>query len=477
MRKITFLAFLISPLLASAQIDFGSPSATARGGSVTSSAKDWEAIEINPANLGYSSNKKFTLTILNVGINLQDNQLTLNEIKNATYDSLTPANRQQMYNATTTPGGFNLNTNITWFALSFHIPKIGGLAISLTDKEYSHAFLATPFANVVDSGLQSAELGGGTTKYLGNSSYLNQLVQRFNGSVAGGYYYRELNIDYGRKLFAINIPSAIKGGASFENSEYLDYSKKNSDTIKNYLTFYGGIGFKPVFGLADMNSSITNGILTTNATYVSEVKTPKSLYSPLGDIFHSVGRGYGVDIGLSATYRNWKFGASAIDLGVINWQNNQIVSINIPDAMNNIISDSSYGLINKESIFKYLVQSGDGPNYTTQLPSKFRTGLSYQLTKGILLASDFVAPLNTVEGNIINPYVSLSTQINVFNYFDLGVGIATEKQFGYVVPAGVVLDFIGGSELFVGSNDVLAFIGNRDDHVISLNVGIRLIGF
>jgi hypothetical protein len=237
------------------------------------------------------------------------------------------------------------------------------------------------------------------------------------------------------------------------------------------------VEFKPVFGLADINSSITDGVLQTNAAYVSEVKTPKSLYSPIGDIFHAVGRGYGVDMGLSATYRNWKFGVSAIDLGVITWQNNQILSISVPSAMNQIITDSSEGLLNKESIFKYLVQPGNGPNYTTELPSKFRAGLSYQVSKGILLDGDFVAPLNNVAGNIINPYVAVSSQINVFNYFDLGIGIATEKQFGYIVPAGLVLNFISGSEIFVGSNDILAFIGNRNDHVISLNVGIKLFGF
>lgn len=73
MRKIIFLAFFISPVITLAQIDFGSPSATSRGGSVTAVSTDWEAIEINPSNLGWKSNPKFTMGLANIGINVQDN--------------------------------------------------------------------------------------------------------------------------------------------------------------------------------------------------------------------------------------------------------------------------------------------------------------------------------------------------------------------------------------------------------------------
>ena len=66
MKKFTPLIFLLLPALAFGQIDFGSPAAAALGGAVTATARDWAAIEINPANLGWHDNHPFSVSIVNV---------------------------------------------------------------------------------------------------------------------------------------------------------------------------------------------------------------------------------------------------------------------------------------------------------------------------------------------------------------------------------------------------------------------------
>lgn len=478
MKKIILFTFLISPVISFAQIDFGTPTADARGGSVTATVKDWEAIGINPANLGWANNHGFSLSIGNIGVNLQDNQITLGQIRSANFkDSITSTERQELYNALTTPGGLNMETTVNWFSFSFHIKKIGGFAISLTDHAYSHVFLSKSFANVLDSGAQSQ-----IYKDINNNlTLLNEttVANTFQGTSVGGYEYRELNINYGTKLLTINVRSKGKGGASFENSEYLNYQSRRSDTLTNPIIIYGGFGIKPVWGQFDYNSIINNGQNIEQGTMV--YWDPNYDYNLLSKLFDANGRGLGLDMGLSASYLKWKLGLSVIDLGKINWQNPEFA--NTGEFLPLLEGEAAEGLINnKTQIFNAFVNySKEGyagqPNFTTELPSRFRSGLSYQLTKGITLSSDFVAPLNSVQGNLIEPYLAAGAQVNVFHYIELSAGIGTEKGFGNVVPVGVFVNFIGGLDFYVATNDVIAYIGNGNGHTLSASAGIRVFGF
>jgi len=473
MKKITFLIFLFSPLISFEQIDFGSASATARGGSVTATALNFEAIEINPANLGRKENDGFSLSVLNVGVNIQDNAINVNEIEHAKFDSLTYSDKVNMLKAATAPGGFNESTTVNWLAFSFFIPKVGGFGISLTDEIYSHVYLNSTAADVFFNGVNSQT-------YKDTAALANKLVsQEFNGSSAGGYQYREINIDYGRKLLTIKVHNTGNGRASFQNSEYLNNSCKTSDTVYNPIEIYGGIGLKPIWGIGDYNGMISNGQNIENGTYVYN----STYFSQLSSHpFMANGRGFGVDLGLNTTYEKWKFGMSAIDLGKINWQNNSFLNATI--TMPTLSSLEGEGGIFENGTDEFKIMShfvnnvpNAGPNYTTDLPSKFRMGLSYQLTKIVAFSSDFVAPLNKVQGNLINPYWGVCTQLNFFNYFNLNVGFATEKGFGNLVPLGVLINFLQGPEIYAGTNDILAYLGNGNGHILSAAVGIRLVGF
>src|SRR4029077_5564617 len=115
---------------------------------------DWEAIEINPSNLGWENNHAFSLGILNVGINIQDNAMTIPEIKHINFKDSTF--QKQAENWFTTPGGFNISSEVNWFAFSLYVKKIGGFAINLTDKIYGHAFTNPTAASLLLEGENSA---------------------------------------------------------------------------------------------------------------------------------------------------------------------------------------------------------------------------------------------------------------------------------------------------------------------------------
>ncbi len=474
MKKITFLVFLISPAISFAQIDFGGPTASARGGAVTATAQDWEAIEINPANLGWSTNHGFSLSIANVGVNVEDQAVTIHEVRTTQFDSLTPLQRQQAYNAMTTPGGLNVAVSANFFSFSIHTKKWGGLAISLTDKAYAHAYFSPNTAKIITDLVDIKDSASLIKAILKDTSLLKETpAQLLDGTTMGGYHYRELNIDYGHKLLTINVRSTGKGGASYQNSEYLDYRNKTSDTVSNPIEIYGGFALKPIWGLGQFSSIFTGEQNVEEGTYVyGNSGYTKNI---LANIFTANGRGLGVDLGLSASYKNWKLGASVIDIGKINWQNIDFVPypLTFPTSTDSLRKYTQ----GNAKILDYFFQQSPGPNYTTELPTKFRLGISYRLTKGIQFASDFVAPLNSVPGNLLSPYVSLGAQINVFHYIELNIGIATEKGFSYVIPMGVFVNFIGGLDFYVGTNDAVAYLNNGSGHVLSAAAGIRVFGF
>lgn len=473
MKKFIPLFFFFLPCFSFAQIYFGSPTAAAMGGAVTATVKDWEAIEINPANLGWNNNHTLSMSVADIGLNLEDNAMSVNELKRESYhDSLTPLQHQQIINALTAPGGLNLSATVTWAAISFSIPKIGGFAFNLTDELFVHAQLGQNAANAITDIWNNDTAAFLALARQDPDVFLNSPSNLLDGTNASGYHYRELNMDYGRKILTINIHGHGKGGASFENSEYLGTKSKTSDTISNPLVIYAGFGFKPIWGLGNYSGSVTGDQNNEEGSYV--YGNPDYTNDMLGKIFSSNGRGYGIDLGLSASYKKWKLGMSAIDLGKITWQNNTFVPTTVLfPAVDTLVS------IGKKTskAFNYFTQRGNGANYTTQLPSKFRTGISYQVTKGILLSGDLVAPLNKVEENLEYPYVAVGAHINVFNLMNVSIGYAGEKEFPNVVPAGVFVSLMGGFEIFVATDDLLAYINQNSGRVVSAEAGIKLFGF
>jgi len=475
MKKFTPLIFLLIPFISFAQINFGSTTAAALGGAVTATAKDWEAIEINPANLGWKSNQPFCLGIAGIALGLQDNGISYSELsqfEHHSFDSITAPERQQIYNAATAPGGMNINATITWAALSFSIPKIGGFGISLTDEIFFHAQFNQGAANAVINLLNSDTAEVIALIKQDPNIFANSPTSLLSGSNVGGYHFRELNIDYGRKILTIKTRSGGIGGASYQSSEYQD-SAKASNNVTYPIIIYGGIGVKPIWGLGDYNSAITGSENVEEGSYVYD--DPNYTKQILSNTFTASGHGYGVDLGLSASYKKWKLGVSAIDLGKITWQNNRFVNtaVQFPAA------DSATSILaNNSKVLQYFTARGTGPNYTTQLPSRFRSGISYQPLRGWDLSADFVAPLNKVEGNLLAPYIAFGTHIRIAHAMSVSIGFANEKGFPNAVPVGVFLSLLGNFQVFAATDDLLAYLNPGDaGRVISAEAGIKLFGF
>jgi Family of unknown function (DUF5723) len=491
MKKFTFLVLGITflPAISFAQIYFGSPIAASNGGSVTATALNWETIDINPANLGRPQNHTFSLSIMNVALNFQDNGLNLAskgiipEIKGlGSQDSITPQQRQQMYDAVTKPGGLNTSTTVNWVAFSFTLPHIGGFGIALTDRMFAHAQvnpsaakLITDFVGVKDSSTLVR------LAHQDSALFTKSPAQLLDGTNAGGYHYRELDIDYARKILTINIHNKGTGDASFENSEYFNYATQKAESKTTPLIIYGGIGIKPIWGLGSYSSTlsgVSDLINSEEGSYVySDPDYTKNLFS---DIFKANGRGFGTDLGLTATYKKWALAVSANDIGKITWHNNSFgpYVVNFPplDSIP-ILFKNNADILKRFYHQPSSDNTGGFPDYTTELPTQFRAGLSYQVGKILTLSSDFVAPLNNVQGNLLAPYYAVGAHFDFWRYFGVGIGYATEKGFGNLLPMGIYLNILFGVEIYVGTNDAFAYINNQTGHVLSAEFGVKILGF
>src|SRR5665213_568436 len=137
MKKFLVLFGIAASLQLTAQIDLGIPASTGKGGVATAMMRNWEAIGVNPSNLGWNDNYKFSMTVLNVGLAAQSSALDFSSLKHAMLhpnDTFSVADKQNYSKLFTNPDGFNMTGDINWIATSVYFPKIGGLAFNVRDR-------------------------------------------------------------------------------------------------------------------------------------------------------------------------------------------------------------------------------------------------------------------------------------------------------------------------------------------------------
>jgi len=446
MRKIAVLliSVILFPLYLQAQLNFVYPVGTAKGGAITALASDWESIGISPSNLGWAGSNRISFTVLNIGISAQADQLTIPNLEKITGGKDTT----MLEKIASSHNGLNIYGNFIWAAFSIKLPKIGGLALSISDRAFGNITMSpsissnsqyqTAFAAIASTAFSSQNAQKFNSNVnINTADSLQMLINTlnsFSGSYVSMYEFREINLAYGRSLFKIG--------------------SDDSTAIK----FYGGVGIKYLIGLADLHGQFVNGTVT--ADYAIE---NGPIYSPIPS--GAPGHGFGVDIGASMAYKKWKFAVAATDIGSINWTGTH-ATLNDTAVAERIINDR--GDSNSSNIKNYIQSNGE--KFTTVLPSKFRLGASYELNKLLTIASDVILPMNNVVGNLIGTYYSVAGHLTPFKAITFDAGIATAKNYGTVVPVGVA--FGHKVQVYFGVNDILTYLGKTKNTDLSAAFGL-----
>jgi len=484
MKKITLFLFalLLYPAYSWEQIDLCLPVAAAQGGAITAQTRDWEAIGINPANLGRENNHKFSITILNVGLSIESDALNFEGLKNAfthPADTFSMAEKQQLKQAFSTPNGLNLYGDVNWLAFSFYFPKVGGFAVNLRERVTAHLTLSPTAADIMFNGLNSAA-------YLNPAINSEKISQVLNGTNFSYYHYRELNLDYGKELFSLGGDDKSAASTATASSGIANLTKDDNavptenEMSSNAFKMYGGLGIKYIWGLANVYADAENGTIVAHSAVSSSYginygDIPGFNSTSVGNLFNNTGHGYGLDVGLSASYKKWRFAVSATDLGSIVWQHNTLTTVdtNMPK-----LNPNNYGINSWTNVSDFAFSSNSvlnfkpGPDYSVALAAKLRSGVSYVLDKYVTISADAVFPLNKVLGNLENPYYALAGQFTITKGVTVCLGFAGSGTYGFEMPLGFSLGLRNILVFYLGTSDILTYLGRQNNPNISVAMGL-----
>jgi hypothetical protein len=128
-----------------AQNEISNFSATGRGGVANTFALDYQALGINPANLGRQGTSLISFTVGEVGAGIGSQSLTRSQFKQLLLhpnDALTAAERTALVTNLNSKNALNLNADATAFGLAVTLPPgLGGLAVSVRQRLSGHVAL------------------------------------------------------------------------------------------------------------------------------------------------------------------------------------------------------------------------------------------------------------------------------------------------------------------------------------------------
>lgn len=460
MKRLLTTLLLGCGITAFAQIDMGVPAAAGKGGTATAMIGNFDCIGINPSNLGWRSNYKFSFTVANVGLSAQSRALDFATLRGALLhpaDTFSMQEKQDYANKFATSDGFNLNANITWFAASMYFPKFGGLSLNIRDRAYAHVTLNQNAADIIFLGINAPV-------YQDSSAYGQNMSSIFDGTSLQMLHYREINIAYGRKLFGLGT--------------------KDDDGVQP-IEFFAGIGFKLLYGLgnvdAKVNGSMLTGTTSLTSTYEVDYGNIQNFESvKSGELFNSVGQGTAIDFGFSAVI-NEKIRAavSFTDLGEITWTQNLLHASDtiMPNLDSTATGINSWDMSSQASyIVGDLIDYDPGSEYFTPLPGRMRLGYGMTIGENLNIGLDVVVPLKK-KYNIESPYIALGGEYKFGDIIRVHAGFAGNSELGWNVPLGITIGPIGFFEIGLASGDVLTYFAKSTNPNFALALGVIRFNF
>ncbi len=470
-KLISAVLFSLGTLTFSAQTEGSSFTQTGRG-CATTFASDYQALGINPANLGWSAkfqDKKFAMGFAEYAYSLHSEALkktelraTLKQVITGKHENLTYAQKLEGAKDFTSTG-LTLNADIGLFGFAFMHQKAGGFAVRISDRMQYYSKL----------GQQASDLLflGKTSSYFDSLSFINAL-----GDTTNIANYQNMSPD--------SVALVVQGFASVPKiiSKILDGTEMTYTWTREYnfsygrrlfgdsaFAMYAGVGIKYFQGLAMLNIKSEGGTMEAfsalspafNIDYGTAVAQSNEIKQS-GVMPKPVGQGYGFDFGLNALIANkLKIGVSVVNIGSITWKGNVytikdtslfsttnegLTSYNIPAQLKDIIGKNG------------LMQLVGEKERVVQLPGTVRAGASFAFNKLLEVGVDAVIPLNDVAGNYKKAMISLGADVMPLKWLKLQAGFVTGGNYDFQIPLGLMVILKDGTwEAGVASRDAITF--------------------
>lgn len=445
----------------------------------TTFVTDYQAIGINPANLGWTwrhAGKHVAFGLAEGSYSVYSNALTRADIRNRLLNTdfrFTESEKEQAGRQFADAGIIG-NVDLMLFGAAITTEKAGGFAFQVRDRMQLSSRFGPLTAELAFLGYRSDYFNllvlvtGDTISNYANMSPDSlalialgiatqpQLISRvLDGSHLKASWYREFNFSYGRHLV------------------------RNDDVELDLgigLKYLLGIGIVDIVGVNGNASGFTaissslgfdpeSGERRENAPSIG-----RSLASPA-----PAGKGFGVDVGMSAIIgKKWKLGASVCNIGSINWSGNVYTASD-----GSLVDLATAGLDNYNIIHglnDFVTNSGfmewEADRHAKRpLPTSGRFGLGLTVGERLELGAEVVVPMNDEPGNLDGPAFGIGGDVRPFKWVQLSTGLSGGGGYALNVPVGITFIAGGGTwEVGVASRDVVTYFAQANP-MLSLSMG------
>ncbi|QKG56184.1 hypothetical protein GKZ68_05705 [Hymenobacter sp. BRD128] len=417
----------LATMPALAQNELSNFSATGRGGVATTFALDYQALGINPANLGRQGTSLVSFTVGEVGAGVGSQSLTNSQFKKLVFhpnDQLTAAERTSLAANLASPNALNINADATAFGLAFTLPPgLGGLAVSVHQRLSGHVALNQNSADILVNGQQAALVqqyydAAGNPR---SGSTPPLLSAALDGTEMQLALTNEFNVGYGVEV--LDVPGVFR------------------------LTAGAGYRYLQGVGVADVR--ISGGSLAAysslspifNINYGSLAGSPTFNYAS-GSGLRPVGTGNGFDLGLAAEVGRFvRLGVAVTDMGSMTWTGNVVTatdqSLRFPQYSGLTTYDVIRDVVNQfgasgQTLFTYQTAQ----ERRASLPTKLRLGGGVRISELFEAGLDVTVPLNQVAGNLPAPFIGAGLDYKPRRWLRLSSGLSGGAGYSLNVPLG-----------------------------------------
>lgn len=453
MKNIWLLLSLVIPISLSAQTEGSGFNNTGRGGTATTFATDYQALGINPANIGLDSAHVATFGMLETGLSFYSEALQKTDVQKMFFggDNIITEDEATELGKLFSEEGMTVNYDIRLLGFKFDIGKSGALAFAI-DTRASHYSIFGP------------EASGLIFEGYDYTNYFDTIITIDGDPYGVAYEPVSLSEITDGTVIKASADIALNGGWSTKI-----YQNEN-------LKVYMGAGVKYVMSYAyfdfSANGSQIGGItaIAGNPFELDASETPSNIYSTA----KPVGKGWGFDVGVTAELHNrLTFGASVIDIGNMHYKAN-LISFNdyVVDTINFAGVDYTNPLLLIQDIVEdeALLQYYGIEDYKVAMPARLRLGAGYRVFKNLTLGADLVMPLADVAGNFPDPAFGLGAELRLAQIFKFSSGFSFGAGYKSAIPFGFGID-LDFWEIGFATRDITTWFGQQSPYV-SIAMGL-----
>lgn len=511
--KRFFLSLLFGLLLLTSVFgqDLGDYATVGRGGVAATFATDYQAVSINPANLGMRLSFRdptYTFGLFELNSTIFAEALSRKDLLNAIFRSSNPVHNFRSFSEKAAAAekiantNFSLNADAVLLGAGIRLKGGHGLGFAIRDRVQFFTTINKNAAEIAFLGYNASYfpeliLSNGTVisnpRYPGNDLPALSEAQQ-EQVVLGGY----LNSPDSAKLYS-NILDGSRISSSWYREYNLSYGKQLIDSYN--FSLYAGVGAKFLSGflLIDViakEGKLERALISTSPSFgldfgEGDPDTPKSptfsspeQVSTFRKVFFpkKVGSGYGFDVGFTGIIRrNFRFAVALTNLGKMVWNGNvykvndgKLVNFAGAGLDNYNVLGASQGALQFAGDKSPLSWKGTN-KITESLPGTLRFGISYEFFRTFHLGTDLIVPLNQVAGNLHKPLLALGGDFRPSKIFRISTGLNAGGNNGGAINLPLGLTYLarrGFYEAGIATQDIKTLLaGFGRGSTISIALG------